>query len=83
MRHRKSVADSSSYIFVDANQKEDTALFPKFPVPSRPGDCIEVKFISSIEADSILGSRIGADMQAGTKVQLAIFTIVYIWECAQ
>ena len=80
VRHRKSVVDSSSYIFVDANQEEDTAPFPKIPVPAGPGDCIEVKFISSIEADSILGSEIGADMQAGTKVQLAIFTIVSIWD---
>ena len=80
VRHRKSVVDSSSYIFVDANQEEDTAPFPKLPVPAGPGDCIEVEFMSSIEADYILGSEIGADMQAGTKVQLAIFTIVSIWD---
>ena len=72
--------DSSSYIFLDANQEEDTSPFPKIHVPAGPGDCIEVKFISSIEADFILGSEIGADMQAGTKVQLSIFTIVCIWD---
>ena len=38
VRHRKSVVDSSSYIFVDANQEEDAAPFPKIPVPAGPGD---------------------------------------------
>ena len=80
VRHRKSVVDSYSYISVDANREEETAPFPNISVPAGPGDCIEVKFISSIEAYSILGSEIGADMQAGTKVQLAIFTIVSIWD---
>jgi hypothetical protein len=79
VRHRKSVVDSSSFIFVDANQEEDATPFPKLPVPAGPGGCIEVKLISSIAADYILGSEIGAGMQAGTKVQLAIFTIVSLW----
>ena len=62
------------------DQEEDRAPFPKFPVPAGPGDCVEVKFIWPIEADSILRSDIGAEMQAGTKVQLAVFTIVSIWD---
>jgi hypothetical protein len=80
VRHRKKVVDSSSYILVDANQEGDEAPSPKLPVPAVPGDCIEVDFISSIDADSILGLEIGADMQAGTKSQLAGFTIVSIWD---
>jgi hypothetical protein len=65
---------------VDANQELEAAPSPKILVLADPGDCIEVKFISSIEADSILGLEIGADMQAGTKSQLAAFTIVSIWD---
>jgi hypothetical protein len=42
---------------VDAKQKEDEAPSPKVHVPAVPGDCIEVEFISSIEADSIF--RVG------------------------
>jgi hypothetical protein len=80
VRHRESVVDTSSYIFVDANQQQDAAPSSRIPVPAGPGDYIEVEFISSIEADSILGTETGADMQAGTKVQLAIFTIVSIWD---
>mgnify|MGYP003438799006 FL=1 len=80
VRHRKSVVDASSYIFVDANQEGDEEPSPKIPVPAGPGDCIEVEFISSIEADSILGLEIYADVQAGTKSQLAGFTIVSIWD---
>jgi hypothetical protein len=76
--HRKSVVDSSSYIFVDANQEEDEASSLKIPVPAGPGDCIEVEFISSIKANSILGLEIGADVPAGTKSQLSVCTIVYI-----
>jgi hypothetical protein len=65
---------------VDANQEEDEAPSPNIPVPAGPGDCIEVEFISSIEADSILGLEIGADMQAGTESQFEVFTIVSIWD---
>jgi hypothetical protein len=65
---------------VDAKQKEDEAPSPKVQVPAGPGDCIEVEFISSIEADSILELEIVLDMQAGTKSQLAVFTIVSIWD---
>jgi hypothetical protein len=72
--------DASSYIFVDANQEEVEAPSPKIPVPAGPGDCIEVECISSIEADSILGLEIYADVQAGTKSQLAGFPIVCIWD---
>jgi hypothetical protein len=79
VRHRKSLVDSYSCVFVDANQEEDEAPSPQIPVPAGPGDCIEVKFISSIEAYSILGLEIGAEMQAGTKSQLAVFTIVSTW----
>jgi hypothetical protein len=80
VRHRNSAVDSSSYIFVDANQEEDAAPSPKIPVPAGLGDCIEVKFIPSIEADYILGLKIGADMLAGTKTQLAVFTTVSAWD---
>jgi hypothetical protein len=80
VRQRKSVVDASRYIFVDALQKEDAAPFPRLPVPSGPGDCIEVKFTSSIEADSILGTATVAEMQAGTTVRLATFNIVSIWD---
>jgi hypothetical protein len=80
VRHRKSVVDASSYIFVDANQEGDEEPSPKYPVPAGPGDCIEFEFISSIEADSILGLEIYADVQAGTKSQLAGLTIVSIWD---
>jgi hypothetical protein len=55
VRHRKSLMDSSSYVFVDANQEGDEEPSPKIPVPAGPGDCIVVKFISYIEADSISG----------------------------
>jgi hypothetical protein len=47
--------DAPSYKFVNANQEEDKAPSPQIPVPAGPGDCMEVEFISSIEADSILG----------------------------
>jgi hypothetical protein len=40
VRHRESVVDASSYIFVEANQEEDEAPSPKIPVPIGPGDCI-------------------------------------------
>jgi hypothetical protein len=80
VRQRKSVVDASRYIFVNALQKEDAAPFPRLPVPAGPGDCKEVKFTSSIEADSILGTATGAEMQAGTTVRLATFNIVSIWD---
>jgi hypothetical protein len=80
VRHRKSVVDAYSYIFVDANQEGDEAPSPNIPVPAGPGECIEVEFISSIEADSILGSKIYADVQAGTKSQLEGITIDCIWD---
>jgi hypothetical protein len=81
VRHRKSVVGASSYIlFADANREGDEAPSPKIPVPAGPVDCIEVNFITSIEADSILGLGIYADVQAGTKSQLAGFTIVCIWD---
>jgi hypothetical protein len=77
VRHRNSDAYSSSYINVDANEKEDAAPFRKLPVPAGPGGCIEVKFIPSAEVYCALGSEIGANVQAGSKVQLALFTIVF------
>jgi hypothetical protein len=64
VRHRKSVVNASSYIFVKANQEGDEARSADISVPAGPGDCIEVEFISSIEADSILGLEIYADVQA-------------------
>jgi hypothetical protein len=76
VRHRKSDAYSSSFIFVDANVEEDAAPFPKLPVPAGPGGCIEVKFVSSPEIDCALGSEIGENVQAGSKVQLALYTTV-------
>jgi hypothetical protein len=79
-RHRKSVVDASSYIFVDANQEGDEAPSLKVPVPAGTGDCIEVEVISSIGAKSILGLEIYAGVHAGTKSQLAGFTIVCIWD---
>jgi hypothetical protein len=63
---------------VDANQEEDEEPSPNIPVPACPGDCIEVEFISSNEAESILWLEIYADLQAVTKSQLAGFTIVSI-----
>jgi hypothetical protein len=44
---------------VDANEEDESAPFHKLPVSARPGGCIEVKFISSIEVDCALGSGIG------------------------
>jgi hypothetical protein len=67
--------DASSYIFVDANQEGDEAPSTNISVPADPGECIEAAFIFSIEADSILGLGIYAVVQAGTKSQLAGFTI--------
>jgi hypothetical protein len=64
VRHKKSVVNASSYIFVEANQEGDEARSADISVPAGPGDCIEVEFISSIEADSILGLEIYADVQA-------------------
>jgi hypothetical protein len=55
VRLRKSDAYSSSFILVDANEKEDAAPCNKLPVSARPGRCIEVKFISSVEVDCALG----------------------------
>jgi hypothetical protein len=69
----------TKYIF-DAHQNEDAAQSPNLPAPAGPGDFTEIKFISSIEAESILGSGIGADMKAGTNFQLSVFTIVSIWD---
>jgi hypothetical protein len=83
VRHRKRVADSSGFIFVVAKKGEDAAPIPKLHVSAGPGVCIKVKFISSTTADSVFGSDISADMQAVTKVQLAIFTIVYLWDVRQ
>jgi hypothetical protein len=74
VRHIKSVVDSSSFILVDTNEEKDAAPFPKLPVSARLGCCIKVQFISSIEVDCALGSEIGANVQAGSKVQLALFT---------
>jgi hypothetical protein len=65
---------------VDENQEGDEAPSPKLSVPAGPGDCIEVEFISSIEADSTLWLEIYADVQAGTKSKLVGFTIVSIWD---
>jgi hypothetical protein len=80
VRQRNSILDASRYIFVDTNQREDAAPFPRLPVPAGPGDFIEVKFTSSIEADSILGTETIAEMQTGTSVRCAIFKIVSIWD---
>jgi hypothetical protein len=59
VRLRKCDAYSSSFILVDANEEEDAAPCNKLPVSARPGGCIKVKFISSIEVDCALGSGIG------------------------
>jgi hypothetical protein len=80
VRQRSSILDASRYIFVDAKQREDAAPFPRLPIPAGPGDCIEIKFTSSIEADSIFGTEKIAEMQAGTSVRRAIFKIVSIWD---
>jgi hypothetical protein len=76
VRHGKSDAYLSRFIFVDANLEEDAAPFPKLSVPAGPGGCIEAKIISSIEVDCALGSEIGVNLQTGSKVQLGLFTIV-------
>jgi hypothetical protein len=80
VRQRNSVVDASRYIFVDANQREDAAPFPRISVPAGLGDCIVVQLTSSIEADSILETDTIAEMQAATSVRHAIFKIVSTWD---
>jgi hypothetical protein len=76
VRHRKSDAHLSSFIFVDANAEEDAVPFPKLTVPAGPGGCIEVKFILFIEVDCALGSEVGENVEARSKVQIALFIFV-------
>jgi hypothetical protein len=73
---RRSIA-TSQCIFVNAKQEENSSLVTRLPVVAEPGDTIEVTFLSSSAANSIL--RTEGPQPADVDNRIVPFKICYIW----
>jgi hypothetical protein len=74
---RRRTLATSRCIFVDAKQEENSSHVSRIPVVAEPGDSIEVTFLSSSAANSIL--RTTGSQPADVDNRIVAFKICSIW----
>ena len=74
---RKRTTETSQCIFVDSVQEDNSAHVSRLPVVADTGQSIEVTFLSSNAADSILGTQVPQTVDVSHRI--LSFKIRSIW----